>query len=107
MAESAVSIDRPTAERGAASSLQADRVGFLLGGNGILHHLGFVVSSIAAVADDFARSISASWDGEIIHDPIQGVRVAFFNPVDPRNPVYELVEPGSGSSPVSSFLKKG
>ena len=59
-----------------------DNAGFLLTQNGVLHHLGFVVKSISAVADEFAASISARWDGEIIHDPIQRVRVAFFSPVD-------------------------
>jgi methylmalonyl-CoA/ethylmalonyl-CoA epimerase len=97
----------PIEQRGGADSVQVDRVGPLVGGNAILHHLGFVVSSISAVADEFAVSISARWDGEIIHDPIQRVRVAFFSPVDPRNPVFELVEPASEVSPVGNFLKKG
>ena len=87
--------------------MHVDRVGPLLSGNGILHHLGFAVSSISAVAEDFATSMSARWDGEVIHDPIQRVRVAFFSPVDTRNPVFELVEPASETSPVSSFLIKG
>jgi methylmalonyl-CoA/ethylmalonyl-CoA epimerase len=79
---------------------------FLVSGNGLLHHLGFVVNSISAAADEFALSISAQWDGEIIHDPIQQVRVSFFNPVDARNPVFELVEPASETSPVNDFLVK-
>jgi methylmalonyl-CoA/ethylmalonyl-CoA epimerase len=33
--------------------------------------------------------------------------VAFFDPADTRNPVFELVEPDSEVSPVSNFLKKG
>ena len=51
--------------------------------------------------------MSAYWNGEIIHDPIQRVRVAFFNPADARNPVFELVEPAGEASPVTRFLKKG
>lgn len=43
----------------------------------------------------------------MIHDPIQQVRVAFFAPAEPRNPVFELVEPAGPVSPVSNFLKKG
>ncbi len=39
--------------------------------------------------------------------PVQRVRVAFFSPLDARNPVFELVEPASELSPVSNFLKKG
>ena len=74
--------------------------------NGVLHHLGFVVPSISGAAEGFAASMSARWDGRVIHDPLQGVRVAFFSPADARNPVIELVEPGSDASPVSHFLKK-
>jgi methylmalonyl-CoA/ethylmalonyl-CoA epimerase len=81
-------------------------LGPLLSGNALLHHLGCVVPSIANVADAFAASISASWDSQIIHDPLQRVRVAFFKPADPRNPVYELVEPAGDDSPVGKFLKK-
>ncbi len=83
----------------------AGHTGFLPKGNATLHHLGFVVASIAAVAEEFAFSMSASWDGLITHDPIQRVRVAFFGPVDRRNPVFELIEPAGETSPVSNFLK--
>lgn len=89
-----------------ADPVRTDRVGPLLGGKATLHHLGFVVASISAVAEGFALSMSARWDGQIIHDPLQQVRVAFFSPTDARNPVFELVEPASGASPVSAFLKK-
>ena len=88
-------------------SARVECLGPLLSGNGILHHLGFVVSSISATAEDFAFSVSARWDGEIIHDPQQRVRVAFFVPANPQNPVFELVEPASEASPVNNFLKKG
>lgn len=99
-------LNRPDEQRDCANSAQGDRVGFLLRENGVLHHLGFVVASISTVAAEFATSMSASWDGEVIHDPIQRVRVAFFLPVDSRNPVFELVEPASERSPVSNFLNK-
>ena len=72
-----------------------------------LHHLGFVVGSIAQAAGPFATAMSATWDGEIIHDPVQQVRVSFFWPFDARNPVFELVEPAEPQTPVSSFLQKG
>ncbi|HEY7387146.1 MAG TPA: VOC family protein [Bryobacteraceae bacterium] len=78
----------------------------LLDGNATLHHLGLAVASISAIAEEFALSMSASWNGEIIHDPVQRVRVAFLNPIDTRNPVFELVEPASDSSPLGSFLTK-
>jgi methylmalonyl-CoA/ethylmalonyl-CoA epimerase len=80
--------------------------GFLLSANAVLHHLGFVVPSISSAGETFAASMSARWDGDVIHDPIQQVRVAFFYPVDSRNPVFELVEPASETSPVGNFLKK-
>lgn len=83
------------------------RLGPLVGGKAVLHHLGFVVSSISATGEEFAASMSAHWDGKITYDPIQRVRLSFFNPCDERNPVYELVEPASDTSPVSAFLKKG
>jgi methylmalonyl-CoA/ethylmalonyl-CoA epimerase len=89
-----------------ADPTRAYRVGPLLGGKATLHHLGFVVASISAVAEGFAMSMSARWDGKIIYDPLQQVRVAFFSPGDTRNPVFELVEPASEVSPVTNFLKK-
>jgi methylmalonyl-CoA/ethylmalonyl-CoA epimerase len=101
-----VSPNELNEQRDGSDSTQVETAVFLLSGNGILHHLGFVVSSISAVAEDFALSISARWDGEIILDPIQRVRVSFFYPADTRNPVFELVEPVSEESPVSNFLKK-
>jgi len=102
-----LSADRSNERRDRADSPQVERVGPLLGGNAVLHHLGFVVSSISAAAPDFALCMSAQWEGEIIHDPIQQVRVAFFSPADPRNPVFELVEPAGEGSPVKAFVKKG
>lgn len=92
---------------GERGSVRADTLGPLLIGNCILHHIGFVVASISEVAEEFAASVSAQWDGQVTHDPLQRVRVAFFCPVDVRNPVFELVEPADQASPVSKFLKRG
>lgn len=76
--------------------------------NGVtLHHIGFVVQSIAQTGESFARSIGSAWNREIIHDPLQMVRVTFFQPPTPQQPVIELVEPADEKSPVTSFLKKG
>jgi len=102
-----VANERGSNEANPAHSMLAEGGSFLLSGNGVLHHLGFVVKSISDVAEEFAASISASWDGEITYDPIQRVRVSFFGPVDQRNPVFELVEPAGDDSPVINFLKKG
>src|SRR3974390_2129320 len=90
------------AARSGVDSTCVASAGPLLSGKAVLHHLGFVVRSISTVAEGFAASISASWDNQIIHDPIQRVRVAFFYPIDTRNPVFELVEPASDASPVSN-----
>lgn len=90
---------------GGTSSL-IESAGPLLIGKCTLHHLGVVVASISAVAEEFAASMSASWDGQIIHDPLQQVRVAFFKPFDARNPLFELVEPAGEASPVTNFLSK-
>jgi methylmalonyl-CoA/ethylmalonyl-CoA epimerase len=72
-----------------------------------LHHVGFVVSSIQESAESFARSLGATWDGNIVFDPIQKVRVSFFRGRNGTDPLIELVEPGGPESPVSGFLKGG
>ena len=76
-----------------------------MSGSGRLHHVGFVVSSIAATGESFARSFSASWDRKVIHDPIQQAHVTFFE-TNNGDPLIELVEPDAGASPVSNFLEK-
>lgn len=73
-----------------------------------LHHIGFVVVSIEKTVDRFARSISAQWDGQIIADPLQGVRVTFLRSItSPNESLIELVEPAGDKSPVQNFLKRG
>lgn len=72
-----------------------------------LHHIGFVVSSIQEGAESFALSLGAVWDGNIVFDPLQKVRVTFFQGRNPTDPLVELVEPGGPESPVSQFLKRG
>ncbi len=73
-----------------------------------LHHIGFVVGSIEKVVDRFARSLSASWDGQIFADPLQGVRVTFLRSIaTPTESLIELVEPAGEKSPVQNFLKRG
>jgi methylmalonyl-CoA/ethylmalonyl-CoA epimerase len=99
-------LNRPDEQPRGAEAAKDDYPNFLVHGNCLLHHLGFVVPSIATMAPGFAALLSARWDGAIIHDRIQQVRVAFFYPVDSRNPVFELVEPAEETSPVTSFLKQ-
>ena len=75
--------------------------------NGDLHHLGFAVGSISKVAEQFATSTAACWDGKLIYDPVQRVRGDFFQPRDTRNLISKLVEPACEGSSVSNFLKRG
>ena len=72
-----------------------------------LHHIGFVVSSIQQSAESFALSLGATWDRNVVFDPIQKVSVIFFQGRNPEDPMIELVEPGGAESPVSRFLKRG
>ena len=72
-----------------------------------MHHVGYVVRSIEDSAASFARSLGLEWDKQIIHDPLQGVRVSFFRSVSVDNPAIELVEPKSETSPVYRFLERG
>ena len=71
-----------------------------------LHHVGFVVASIADAGDGLARSLGADWNGEIVHDPLQRARVSFMRCGDDR-PAVELVEPDGDDSPLCAFLSKG
>jgi len=72
-----------------------------------LHHIGFVLNSIQNSAESFARSFGATWDGDIIFDPLQNVRVAFFQGAHAHDSLIELVEPGGPDSPVFRFLNEG
>jgi methylmalonyl-CoA/ethylmalonyl-CoA epimerase len=76
-------------------------------GGASMHHVGFVVSSIDAGVRGFAQSIGALWDGKIVHDPIQSVRVTFLRSGLDTDPLVELVEPMGNESPVIEFLRRG
>jgi hypothetical protein len=99
-----VALNATVEPQGLADSVRTALIGPLLGGKGTLRHLGFVVASISGIAEGFAVAMSARWDGQIVHDPLQRVRVAFFSPYPESS--LELVEPASEDSPVSEFLKK-
>jgi methylmalonyl-CoA/ethylmalonyl-CoA epimerase len=71
-----------------------------------LHHIGFVVASISTSAEGFARSLSASWDGRIIYDPLQTANVSFLV-AGAGQPLIELVEPAGESSPVARVAERG
>ena len=72
-----------------------------------LHHVGFVVPSIQESAEPLAVSLGASWDGNIVFDPHQNVRVTFLQGAHSADSQIELVEPGDPQSPVSQFLERG
>jgi methylmalonyl-CoA/ethylmalonyl-CoA epimerase len=72
-----------------------------------LHHIGYVVPSIAAVSARFAKSIAATWDERIVYDPLQRVSVSFLIPPGEPAPQIELVEPSGEDSPVFAFLQRG
>jgi methylmalonyl-CoA/ethylmalonyl-CoA epimerase len=71
-----------------------------------LHHIGFAVSSISRTVEGFALSIGACWNGEVIHDPLQQVRVTFLSR-DVPGPLIELIEPAELKSPISKFVSSG
>src|SRR5919201_4591645 len=85
----------------------SDRLALVWAPQGALHHVGFVVGSIQETIASFAQSVDGRWDGEIIHDPRQSVRVAFVGGNSALDPLIELVEPDGDSSPVTRFLKRG
>ena len=74
---------------------------------GRLHHIGFVVPSIAESAPQFCAGMPLTWDGRIFHDPIQTVHVTFLAHRTPEDPLIELVEPENKQSRVTGFLKRG
>lgn len=90
--------DRPTE--------QAKRVLSASGESPRLYHVGIVVASISAVGAGFAKSLSASWDGRIIHDPVQAARVSFLS-LGATQPQVELVEPAGQDSPVARMAERG
>lgn len=72
-----------------------------------LHHIGFVLASIEDSAESLARSLGATWDGNIVFDPLQKVRVTFLEGAHLSDSQVELVEPAGLDSPVSRFLERG
>jgi methylmalonyl-CoA/ethylmalonyl-CoA epimerase len=72
-----------------------------------MHHVGFVVKSIQDCGQAFAVAVGAIWDGNIVFDPIQNVKVTFFEGRSQIDPLIELVEPGGEGSPVTRFLERG
>jgi methylmalonyl-CoA/ethylmalonyl-CoA epimerase len=72
-----------------------------------LHHVGFVIASIEESGSSFALGLGATWDKNIVLDPVQKVRVTFLQGRYSTDPLIELVEPGGPNSPVTRFLERG
>src|ERR1700756_4162411 len=69
-----------------------------------MHHVGFVVTSIAESANPLASALSLAWDGVVIHDPLQFPNVTFLTS---EGSTIELVEPAGPRSPVRKFAEAG
>ncbi len=54
-----------------------------------------------------ARSLGATWDGNIIFDPLQKARGTFLEGAHVNDSLIELVEPDGPDSPVAHFLQRG
>lgn len=72
-----------------------------------LHHIGYVVRSIADEVADFQNAMGLSWDGRVIADPLQMVRVTFLATAIAGHPLIELVQPDGRRSPVREFAESG
>jgi methylmalonyl-CoA/ethylmalonyl-CoA epimerase len=70
-----------------------------------LHHIGYVVRDIQQAAPEFVKSMGSSWDGRIIADPIQGVRVSFLTQGCQYTQI-ELLESDSPTAPIAKFLRE-
>ena len=71
---------------------------------GRFHHVGVAVRSIDAAAETMGRQLGAGSRSEIVHDPVQGVRVCFLSLGESR---IELIEPAAEPSPIDGVLKRG
>jgi methylmalonyl-CoA/ethylmalonyl-CoA epimerase len=72
-----------------------------------LHHIGFVVDSIARTGKSFADSLALTWNEKVFFDPLQEVSVTFMQSSVQGEPQIELIEPRGEDSPVRGFLARG
>ena len=72
-----------------------------------LHHVGYVVSSIAESVERWQAAVFSVSTSEAFDDPIQRARVIFLD-LPPDGAVkLELIEPLGSDSPVAKFDQKG
>lgn len=69
------------------------------------HHAGYIVNAISDSIDEFRSALFLDWDGRIIEDPLQMVRVTFLPANRSGQTTVELVEPAHPRSPVWKFLE--
>ncbi|MBV8159834.1 MAG: VOC family protein [Acidimicrobiia bacterium] len=72
-----------------------------------LHHVGVAVNDIDAAAGFYASFLGYAALGPSVADPRHGVRVRFFAPPGPVDPLLELVSPLGTDSPVANVLTNG
>jgi methylmalonyl-CoA/ethylmalonyl-CoA epimerase len=72
-----------------------------------LHHVGYVVSSIAESLERWRAAVSAIAISESFDDPIQRARVIFLDLPPAGSVKLELIEPLGDESPVAKFDQKG
>jgi|HubBroStandDraft_4_1064222.scaffolds.fasta_scaffold65771_1 methylmalonyl-CoA/ethylmalonyl-CoA epimerase len=70
-----------------------------------LHHVGILVPNLESWGEAYATSLELKPESEIVHDPIQKVRVQFWR--DDAAKLVELIEPAAPDSPAWGELKKG
>jgi methylmalonyl-CoA/ethylmalonyl-CoA epimerase len=72
-----------------------------------VHHVGYVTVSIVEWVNRYAAVTGLTWDGCVIVDPLQMVKVAFLGSGTDGSALIELVEPAGRRSPVNKFLASG
>ena len=71
-----------------------------------LHHVGYIVASVAEAVERWKSALSVSSASEAFDDPIQKARVLFLEFAHGGTSI-ELVEPLTPDAPVARFLEKG
>jgi methylmalonyl-CoA/ethylmalonyl-CoA epimerase len=70
-----------------------------------LHHIGVATRNAMLDADDWQQALGLTRTTDLVHDPVQKVRVLFLSDGRTDGTLVELVEPAADDSPVGIFLK--